>query len=236
MRIRLYGLQFCSRSPWFWCSCVCARICRYGLRLCFHSPWFWCSCVCVQIRRYGLRLCFRSPWFWCSCVCERIRRYGQGLRSCSPWLVVVFIAVFGHGDVGKDCALALLGLVLVFIPVVAQRQCSTVGCACFSANSLPNYQEDEFISRESLENLGPSRSAERHVHIVLAIGSIREPEHSRQSRVSQSGDWPPFRGDDGHLSFTWYCCHPHPSTSSLSRTVCTPRRASSNTRSCGNRR
>ena len=100
--------------------CVCARICRYGLRLCFHSPWFWCSCVCVQIRPYGPRLCFRSPWFWCSCVCVRIRRYGQGLRFRSPWLV--FIAVFGYGDVGKDCALALLGLVLVFIPVVAQRQ------------------------------------------------------------------------------------------------------------------
>ena len=31
VRIRLYGLRLCSRSPWFWCSCVCARICRYGL-------------------------------------------------------------------------------------------------------------------------------------------------------------------------------------------------------------
>ena len=88
---------------------VGVRIRRYGLRLSSRSPWFWCSCVCARIRRYGLRLCFRSPWFWCSCVCVRIRRYGQGLHSRSPWLVVVFIAVFGYGDVGKDCACALLG-------------------------------------------------------------------------------------------------------------------------------
>ena len=47
---------------------------------------------------------------------------GKDCVSPSPWLVLVLIAVFGHGNVGKDCALALLGLVLVFIPVVAQRQ------------------------------------------------------------------------------------------------------------------
>ena len=52
----------------------------------------------ARICRYGLRLCFRSQWLWCSCVCVL------------------------YGDVGKHCALALLGLVLVFIPVVAQRQ------------------------------------------------------------------------------------------------------------------
>ena len=32
------------------------------------------------------------------------------------------VSVCGFGDVGKDCALALPGLVLLFIPVVAQRQ------------------------------------------------------------------------------------------------------------------
>ena len=34
--------------------------------------------------------------------------------------------------------------------------------------SLPNYQEDVSLFREILENLGHSRSAEKHVHIVLA--------------------------------------------------------------------
>ena len=82
---------------------------------------------CAETASHGLLLHYIDkvvdvPWFWCTCVCVRIRRYGQGLRSRSPWLVLVLIAVFGYGDVGKDCALALLGLVLVFIPVVAQRQ------------------------------------------------------------------------------------------------------------------
>ena len=27
--------------------------------------------------------------------------------------------------------------------------------------------------------------------IVVAIGGLREPEHSRQSRASHGGDWPP---------------------------------------------
>ena len=30
------------------------------------------------------------------------------------------------------------------------------------------------------KNLGRSHSAEKHVHIVLAIGGLQEPEHSRQ--------------------------------------------------------
>ena len=32
------------------------------------------------------------------------------------------VSVCGYADMGKDCVFALLGLVLVFIPVVAQRQ------------------------------------------------------------------------------------------------------------------
>ena len=111
MELRLY-----SRSPWFWCSCVCARICRYGLVCAFTLRGPGARVFVCRYADMGY-VCFRSPWFWCSCVCVRIRRYGQGLRSRSPCSVVVFIAVFGCGDVGKDCALALLGLVLVFIAV-----------------------------------------------------------------------------------------------------------------------
>ena len=86
----------------------------------------------------------------------------------------------------------------------------------------PNYQDDESMHRETLENLGSSPFAKKHVHvelakearegpnaqdraerlmappprgrdcspsaekhanIVLAIGGLREPEHSRQSRA-----------------------------------------------------
>ena len=75
-----------------------ARWCADGLRLCSRSPWFWCSCVCARICRYGL-------------VCAFTLR-GPGAR----------VSVCGYADMGKDCALALLGLVLVFISVVAQRQ------------------------------------------------------------------------------------------------------------------
>ena len=56
-------------------------------------------------------------WFVC-----RYADMGKDCVLALLGLVLVFIAVFGYGDVGKDCALALLGLVLVFIPVVAQRQ------------------------------------------------------------------------------------------------------------------
>ena len=92
----------------------------------------------LSLRGSGVRVHFRARWcadtsLWAAivlslsvvlvlvCLCADTL-IGQGLRSRSPWLVLVFIAVFGYGDVGKDCALALLGLVLVFIPVVAQRQ------------------------------------------------------------------------------------------------------------------
>ena len=55
------------------------------------------------------------------CLCADTLIWARIPFSLS-WLVLVFIAVFGYGDVVKDCALALLGLLLVFIPVVAQRQ------------------------------------------------------------------------------------------------------------------
>ena len=39
---------------------------------------------------------------------------------------------------------------------------------------LPNFQEDESMHRETLENLGRSPSAEKHMHMVLAVkGQVR---------------------------------------------------------------
>ena len=82
---------------------------------------------------------------------------------------------------------------------------------------LPYYQEDETVPRETLEKLGCSpsaekhmrmvslenlsrfRSAEKHMRIVLAIEAREGPNTSRQSRASHGDDWPPFRGDDGQL-------------------------------------
>ena len=43
-------------------------------------------------------------------------------------------------------------------------------------------------------------SAEKYMRIVLAM----EAREGRQSRASHGDDWPPLRGDDGHLSSTWY--------------------------------
>ena len=98
VRIRLHGLRLCSRSPWFWCSCVCARICRYGL-------------VCAfTLRGPGARV-FVCRYADMGYNCAFALR-GSGAR----------VSVCGYADMGKDCALALLGLVLVFSPVVAQRQ------------------------------------------------------------------------------------------------------------------
>ena len=34
-------------------------------------------------------------------------------------------------------------------------------------------------------------------------GGTRGSEHSRQSRASHGGDWPPIWGRDGHLSSIW---------------------------------
>ena len=40
---------------------------------------------------------------------------------------------------------------------------------------LPNYQEDEPIHRETLENLGLSPSAVKHVHIVFSLEACEGP-------------------------------------------------------------
>jgi len=40
---------------------------------------------------------------------------------------------------------------------------------------LPNYQVDEAMFGETLENLGRSPSAEKHVHIVLAMEPLESP-------------------------------------------------------------
>ena len=40
---------------------------------------------------------------------------------------------------------------------------------------LPNYQEDETLHRETLENLGRSPSAEKHMRMVLALECFEGP-------------------------------------------------------------
>ena len=51
----------------------------------------------------------------------------------------------------------------------------------------------------------PSPSAEKYLLFVWAMEVREGPNTSRQSRASHDDDWPTLRGDDGHLSFTWYC-------------------------------
>ena len=46
---------------------------------------------------------------------------------------------------------------------------------------LQNYQEDETMFGDTLENLGRSPSAEKHRRIVLAMEAREEPERSRQN-------------------------------------------------------
>ena len=46
-------------------------------------------------------------------------------------------------------------------------------------------------------------SPEKYTSIVLAMEAREGPNTSRQSRASHGDDWPPLRGDDGQLSFTW---------------------------------
>ena len=41
----------------------------------------------------------------------------------------------------------------------------------------------------------------KHERIVLTMEAREGPNTSRQSRASHGDDWPPLRGDDGHLSF-----------------------------------
>ena len=69
-------------------------------------------------------------------------------------------------------------------------------------------------------------SAEKYMRIVLAIEAREGPKTSRQSRASHGDDWPPLRGDDGHLSFTRYCWqggdYTTTTTAARTPTPCTP--------------
>ena len=51
----------------------------------------------------------------------------------------------------------------------------------------------------------PSPSAEKYLLFVWVIEAREGPNTSRQSRASHDDGWPTLQGDDGHLSFTWYC-------------------------------
>ena len=57
------------------------------------------------------------------------------------------------------------------IPLCLQIHIQSTLCSMMPDShclSLPNYQEDESLHRETLENLGHSRSAEKHVRTVFA--------------------------------------------------------------------
>ena len=69
----------------------------------------------------------------------------------------------------------------VFIPVGVTVLAQSV--------ELPNFQKDETMHRETLENLGCSLSAERHMRMVLAMDRL----------VAANGHL--LRGCDGHLSY-----------------------------------
>ena len=60
------------------------------------------------------------------------------------------------------------------------------------------------MSRVTLGNLGRSLSAEKQRLYRVGHRGPSGSKHSRQSRASHGGDWPPFRGPDGHWSLTWY--------------------------------
>ena len=119
VRIRLYGLRVCSRSPWFWCSCVCSRFADIGYGCAFTlrgsgARVFVCEYAdmgydCAALRGSGARVS----------VCG----YADMGKACAfafLGLVLEFTAECVHGAVGKDCALALLGLVLMFMSVAVQ--------------------------------------------------------------------------------------------------------------------
>ena len=49
----------------------------------------------------------------------------------------------------------------------------------------PNFQEDETLLRETLENRGRSLSAEKHVHIVCGQVDCQQPQRVSWFRVSE---------------------------------------------------
>ena len=72
-----------------------------------------------------------------------------------------------------------LKLWLEGLPAVSQRQYLFEALFPFSFNFytvvFPNYQEDETLHRETLENLGRSPSAEKHMRMVLAMEGLEGP-------------------------------------------------------------
>ena len=57
----------------------------------------------------------------------------------------------------------------------------------------PNYEEDETVLRETLENIGCSSPAEKHMRMVLAMDRL----------VAATGHI--LQGCDGHLTSVKYC-------------------------------
>ena len=108
------------------------------------------------------------------------RRLPALLCRCLPtwgvvWQYLTALCSFWHG----------------FVPFPSSSSCSRgscwLPCSPSSVNwyslhfmLLPNSRQDEAVFREALGNLVRSRSAEKHVHIVLVIGGLREPHRSRQ--------------------------------------------------------
>ena len=64
---------------------------------------------------------------------------------------------------------------------------------------------------KTLEDLHRSPSAEKTPPHCVGHGGPRGFEHSRQSRESPGGNWPPLRGYDGHLSPPGVADYPVPS-------------------------
>ena len=67
--------------------------------------------------------------------------------------------------------------------------------------SLPNYQEEVSMLRESLENLGLSRSAEKHVRIVFAKEAREGPNAEDEAERLITCHQPGVAGEVAQTSF-----------------------------------
>ena len=62
---------------------------------------------------------------------------------------------------------------------------------------LPNFEEDETVQRDNLENLGCSPSAEKHMRMVSLENLGRSRSAEKHMRIvsamesSRGGNWPP---------------------------------------------
>ena len=63
----------------------------------------------------------------------------------------------------------------------------------------PNYQEDETMHRETLENLDRCLETKKHKHVVLTMVGLEGP-NTQDSQAFHGGDWL-----HGHLSSCWCC-------------------------------